>query len=121
RNGARRGAGAQRRPSSLTRCVSLAVAEESACAFARFACALVTPCRLERLGPELRRHQVLNLELLLGGEREKLVRRLLRLQSAFSTLALVDESLQGLRIVADIFGDAALHRHRVAECGHLVV
>src|SRR3546814_6354224 len=65
RDGARRGArGRSAGPSSLARGVGFAVAEESGCPLARLDRALAASRRFERFFPELRRHQVLELELL---------------------------------------------------------
>src|SRR3546814_15312912 len=77
-------------PSSLTRRVGLAVAEESRRSRLRFPRALRPPRGFERLAAELCRHQVLELELLLGREGKKLVGCLLCLQAAFRTLTLGD-------------------------------
>src|SRR3546814_3351414 len=67
RDGARRGArGRSAGPSSLARGVGFAITEESGCPLARLDRALAAARRFERFFPELRRHQVLELELLLG-------------------------------------------------------
>jgi hypothetical protein len=68
--------------------VGRAGAEELLGRGARVASACAAGAPLDRLGAELRRHHLLDLELLLGGEREQLVGRLLRLQRAFGALAL---------------------------------
>src|SRR3546814_17380238 len=93
----------------------LAVAEETTRRFAGFTLDLRALRTLERLLAELGRHQLLDLELLLGGKCEQLVRRLRRLQSAFGALAPVDDRFQRLGIVANILDDAALHAHRLAR------
>ena len=65
--------------SLLARRVGAAIAKEPGGALAPFSRALVAPRRFERLGAELCRHKALDLKLLLGGERQKLVGGLLRL------------------------------------------
>src|SRR3569623_1443803 len=77
------------------------------------------PARLfQRLGAELRRHDLLELELLLGGQREQLVGRLLRVQAAFRTLASGNDRSQRFGVVADILDDLRLHGHGLAEAVH---
>src|SRR3546814_3145926 len=94
-------------PSSLARGVGLAVTEESGRPRPRLTRALRAPRRFERFGSELRRHQILELELLLGREREKLVGRLLRRERTFGALARSEEhtsELQSLmRISSAVF------------------
>src|SRR3546814_1774065 len=90
-------------PSSLARGVGLAVTEESGRPRPRLTRALRAPRRFERFGSELRRHQILELELLLGREREKLVGRLLRRERTFGALAFGDDLAERLGIVAPIF------------------
>src|SRR3546814_7261071 len=86
-------------PSSLARGVGLAVTEESGRPRPRLTRALRAPRRFERFGSELRRHQILELELLLGREREKLVGRLLRRERTFGALAFGDDLAERLGIV----------------------
>src|SRR3546814_13754743 len=97
----------------------LAVAEKMAGGFAGFTLDLRAFRTLERLLAELGCHQLLDLELLLGGKCEQLVRRLHRLKSAFGALATVDDRFQRLGVIADIFDDAALNAHCLANGRHL--
>src|SRR3546814_3826403 len=95
----RRQAGEQGRratPSSLGRRVGLTVAEETRRPRSRLAGALRAPRCCERVRSELRRHQILKLELLLGGERQKLVGGLLRRERPFGALTLGDDLAQRL-------------------------
>src|SRR3546814_3624456 len=71
RDGARRGTRGAAPPKLWLRRVGLAVAEESARADTGLARALAAPRRFERFGSELRHHQVLELELLLGRARSE--------------------------------------------------
>src|SRR3546814_6335082 len=73
---------------------------------------------LDRFAPELRCHHVLELELLLGGEREELVGRLLRLERSFGTLAARDDVGERLGVGLDVLDDLRLHGHGLAECTH---
>src|SRR3546814_3173814 len=98
---------------------SLAVTEESRRPRPRLARALAATRRFERFGSELRRHQILELELLLGREREKLVGRLADLKRSFGALAPGDDLAECLRVVANIFDDTTLDAHRLPEGSHL--
>src|SRR3546814_9717098 len=69
----------------------------------------------ERLGAILRGHQVLDLELLLGGEREQLVGGLPDLQRAFGALTARDDGGERLRVGLDILGDLRLDGHGLLE------
>src|SRR3546814_20530021 len=91
------GLGRSAAPRSLARGVGLAVTEESGRPRPRLTRALRAPRRFERFGSELRRHQILELELLLGREREKLVGRLLRRERTFGALAFGDDLAERLR------------------------
>src|SRR3990167_5021591 len=104
--------------SSLAWRVSLAVAEEAARRLACLARDLAPLRLLDRFRPELRRHHLLKLELLLGGEREKLVRGLLRLKRAFRALAARDDVGERLRVAPYVVDDAVLDPHRLAKRGH---
>src|SRR5690606_34223710 len=76
---------------------------------------------LDRVRTELRGQQGLDLQLLLGGEREQLVGRLLRLERSFGALARGDDLGERLGIVAYVRDDAVLDVHRLAECRHRTV
>src|SRR5690606_40320475 len=93
-------------PRSARRRPRLAVAKEAARRFACFALDLRALRALERLFAKLCRHQLLNLELLLGGERQQLVRGLRGLQPAFGALASLDECPQRRGVAATILHDA---------------
>ena len=73
---------------------------------------------LDRLGAILRGHHVLDLELLLGRQRQQLVCGLLRLQRPFGALALCNDRGQGLSIRCDILDDLRLHSHGLLIGGH---
>src|SRR3546814_16882583 len=77
----------------------------------RRARALAATRRFERFGSELLRHQILELELLLGREREKLVGRLADLKRSFGALAPGDDLAECLRVVANIFDDKIGRAH----------
>src|SRR3546814_15303934 len=64
---------------------------------------------------------MLELELLLGREREKLVGRLADLKRSFGALAPGDDLAERLRVVANIFDDTALDAHRLPEGSHFIV
>src|SRR5690349_6126048 len=82
--------------------VGLARAEEGLGRRARLLAFLEAPRLLHRLAAELRRHQLLELKLLLGGEREQLVSRLLRLQRTFRALASRDDLGERRSVAADV-------------------
>src|SRR5690606_16047305 len=108
-------------PSSAGRRIGPAVAEESPGGLACLALDLPGPRLLDRVRTELRGQQGLDLQLLLGGEREQLVGRLLRLERSFGALARGDDLGGRLGIVAYVRDDAVLDVHRLAECRHRTV
>ena len=68
-----------------------------------------------RIGAILRRHHVLDLELLLGGKRQQLVGRLTDLKCAFGSLAAGDDCRQRLSVRADIADDLCLNAQSMLE------
>ena len=98
--------------------IGVPVAEEPAHILAGLPLDLRAFGLLDRLRAELGGHHVLDLELLLGGEREKLIGGLLRLERAFRALAARDDLGERLGVGADIVDDLALHAHRLAERRH---
>src|SRR3546814_2853309 len=69
----------------------------------------------DRLSAILCRHHALNLELLLGRERQQLVGRLSDLEGAVGALAAGDDRRQSLCIRTDVPHDLRLDAERVAE------
>lgn len=88
---------------------------------ARFGCLRGTARLLDRLAAELRGHHVLELGLLLGGEREKLVGRLTDLKRAFRTLAAGDYFGERLGVALDVFDHLRLDSHRMAKRAHACI
>ena len=70
---------------------------------------------LDRVGAVLRGHHVLQLELLLGGEREKLVGGLCRLERSFGALAARYDRRQRAGVGLDVADDAGLDLEGVAQ------
>ncbi len=62
---------------SISRRISLAVAQKLLGGGLRFTLGLRAPRRFHALATKLRRHQILQLKLLLGGQREQLIGRLM--------------------------------------------
>ena len=69
------------------------------------------------VGPVLSRHHALDLQLLLGSEREQLVCRLSDLKRAFGILTSRDDCRKGLAIGLDVADDLRLDTEGVLQRG----